>query len=50
MTTEQNVQQEQQTTTKPAVELAIFNLESVTHTEDHKFIAHQIENYLKAMW
>ncbi|UUS64203.1 MULTISPECIES: RHS repeat-associated core domain-containing protein [unclassified Acinetobacter] len=47
MTTEQNVQQEQQTTTKPAVELAIFNLESVTHTEDHKFIAHQIENYLK---
>ena len=47
MTTEQNVQQEQQTITKPAVELAIFNLESVTHTEDHKFIAHQIENYLK---
>lgn len=47
MTTEQNVQQEQQPTNKPAVELAIFNLESVTHTEDHKFIAHQIENYLK---
>ena len=47
MTTEQNVQQEQQTTNKPAVELAIFNLESMTHTEDHKFIAHQIENYLK---
>ncbi|MGE8573076.1 MAG: RHS repeat-associated core domain-containing protein [Acinetobacter amyesii] len=47
MTTDQNVQKEQQTTTKPAVELAIFNLESVTHTEDHKFIAHQIENYLK---
>ena len=32
---------------KPAVELAVFNLASVTHTEDHKFIAHQIENYLK---
>ncbi|MGE8684704.1 MAG: RHS repeat-associated core domain-containing protein [Acinetobacter sp.] len=48
MTTEQNVQQEQQSTNKPAVELAIFNLESVTHTEDHKFIAHQIQDYLKA--
>ena len=48
MTTEQNVQQEQQPTNKPAVELAIFNLESVTHTEDHKFIAHQIQDYLKA--
>lgn len=48
MTTEQNVQQEQQTINKPAVELAIFNLESVTHTEDHKFIAHQIQDYLKA--
>jgi hypothetical protein len=30
--------------TKPAVELAVFNLASVTHTEDHKFIAHQIQN------
>ncbi|RKG32403.1 RHS repeat protein, partial [Acinetobacter rongchengensis] len=32
---------------KPAVELAVFNLASVTHTEDHKFIAHQIQRYLK---
>lgn len=48
MTTDQNVQKEQQTINKPAVELAIFNLESVTHTEDHKFIAHQIQDYLKA--
>ncbi|WP_180144225.1 RHS repeat-associated core domain-containing protein [Acinetobacter sp. YH12052] len=48
MTIDQNVQKEQQTINKPAVELAIFNLESVTHTEDHKFIAHQIQDYLKA--
>ena len=34
--------------TKPAVELAVFNLASLTHTEDHKFIAHQIQNYLQA--
>ena len=34
--------------TKPAVELAVFNLASVTHTEDHKFIAHQIQKYLQA--
>ncbi|WP_252715440.1 RHS repeat-associated core domain-containing protein [Acinetobacter bereziniae] len=34
--------------TKPAIELAVFNLASVTHTEDHKFIAHQIQKYLQA--
>ncbi|MEG0486669.1 MAG: DUF6531 domain-containing protein, partial [Acinetobacter sp.] len=43
--TEQNLNTEN---TKPAVELAVFNLASVTHTEDHKFIAHQIQHYLKA--
>ncbi|RZG75199.1 RHS repeat protein [Acinetobacter wuhouensis] len=39
--------QTNQNQAKPAVELAVFNLASVTHTEDHKFIAHQIESYLK---
>ena len=40
--TEQNTAKET-TPSKPAVELAVFNLASVTHTEDHKFIAHQIQ-------
>lgn len=31
----------------PDVDLAVFNLDSVTHTEDHKFIAHQIQSYLQ---
>lgn len=41
--TDQNKKQEQQA----AVELAVFNLNSVTHLEDHKLIAHQIQNYLQ---
>lgn len=44
--TEQNTAKET-TPSKPAVELAVFNLASVTHTEDHKFIAHQIQKYLQ---
>lgn len=48
-TTGSNTQQQSAAKeTKPAVELAVFNLSSVTHTEDHKFIAHQIQNYLHA--
>ena len=39
--------QEQAENKAPAVELAVFNLDSVTHTEDHKFIAHQIEWFLR---
>ena len=45
--TEQNTAKET-TPSIPAVELAVFNLASVTHTEDHKFIAHQIQKYLQA--
>uniref|UniRef100_UPI00398919ED DUF6531 domain-containing protein n=1 Tax=Acinetobacter indicus TaxID=756892 RepID=UPI00398919ED len=41
--TDQSKKQEQQA----AVELAVFNLNSVTHLEDHKLIAHQIQNYLQ---
>lgn len=48
-TTESNTQQQSAAKeTKPAVELAVFNLASVTRTEDHKFIAHQIQKYLHA--
>lgn len=37
---------EKKVTAKPAVELAVFNLNSVTHVADHQMIAHQIEYYL----
>lgn len=47
-TSSENTEQKQSPeSTTPAVELAVFNLASVTHTEDHKLIAHQIERYLQ---
>lgn len=38
--------QEQAETKAPAVELAVFNLDSVTHVADHQMIANQVQNFL----
>lgn len=48
------VSTQQQSSTEPfnqnqpsAVELAVFNLSSVTHLADHQIIAHQVQKYLQ---
>ncbi|QIO05888.1 RHS repeat-associated core domain-containing protein [Acinetobacter shaoyimingii] len=42
-----NAQDQQQTEPQvPAVELAVFNLDSVTHVVDHQIIANQVQNFL----
>ena len=38
--------QEQAENKAPAVELAVFNLDSVTHVADHQMIANQVQNFL----
>ena len=38
--------QEQAENKAPAVELAVFNLDSVTHVAEHQMIANQVQNFL----